>query len=406
MRHLGILVFAAVFLAAFSLPLSGQQGRGGSTGGGGTTSTSGRGATTEPGGPGRISGRTPDFDLEKRTLIISGRVQSASAGLGEQIRVEFWNNGRLLQAVFSDLRGNFTLTFDGEQGPHNPGGNSAAISDASYSVQRNRFLGVGTTGNVHALVRGGEIRVNVAGFHPVSKMILGPLSMLTDVGTLTLQRLAKVDGTAISLTSLQAPKKARKEMNRAAKLIKKSKMEEAARHLQKAIEIYPQYAVAWNLLGDIYLRQDQLEKARQAFSESMKADPKYIRPYLGQATIEMRSRQFTELIETTGTLLRLDPTHGTASYYKAVGHYSLGQFGEAEKSVQAAIQSPIGSPPISHYLLGSLLARRGTYPEAAKELRLFLKIAPASPAAGEAQKLLTQTEGQLSRIQQAETPAQ
>ena len=120
----------------------------------------------------------------------------------------------------------------------------------------------------------------------------------------------------------------------------------------------------------------------------------------------MRSRQYAELIETTSTVLGLDPNLGPANYYKAVGHYSLGQFGEAEKSVQAAIQSPSGSPPIAHYMLGSLLAHKGTYPEAAKELRLFLKIAPGTPAAVEAQKLLTQTESQLSRIQQAETPAQ
>ena len=120
----------------------------------------------------------------------------------------------------------------------------------------------------------------------------------------------------------------------------------------------------------------------------------------------MRSRQFTDLIKTSGTLLRLDPTLGTASYYKAVGHYYLGQFAEGEKSALAAIQSPSGLPRGAHFMLGSLLARRGTYPEAAKELRLFLRIAPGSPAAVEAQKLLTQMESQLSKAQQTETPAQ
>ena len=120
----------------------------------------------------------------------------------------------------------------------------------------------------------------------------------------------------------------------------------------------------------------------------------------------MRSRQYADLIETTSTVLGLNPDLGPANYYKAVGHYSLGQFGEAEKSVQAAIRSPSGSPPIAHYMLGSLLARKGTYPEAAKEFRLFLQLAPGSPAAVEAQKLLTQMEGQLSTLRQAETPAQ
>lgn len=352
----------------------------------------------------------PEFQRRSQTLIISGRVQSGSSDLGEQIRVEFWNHGQMLRAVFSDLRGNFSFTFDGNQGPMTPGGDSAATSDASYSVEQNRFrqFGGAAGGDVRGMIRGGEIRVRLSGYRPVTKMIMGPLDSfgLTDVGTITLQRLAKVEGTAISLTSLQAPKKARKEMNKAAKLLKKSKKEKATEHLQKAVEIYPQYAVAWQMLGDIYLGQNQPEKARQAFSESIKSDPKYIRPYLGQADIQMRTRQFNELIETTGTLLRLDPTLGTASYYKAVGHYSLGQFAEAEKSAQAAIRSPSGSPAVVHFMLGTLLARKGTLPEAEKELRLFLQIAPGSPAAAEAQKLLTQMESQLSKMQQTETPAQ
>ena len=284
MRHPWFLVLAAIFLAAFTMPLSGQQG-GGDRGGGLPSAT---GSTTDPGRTRQPRSPMPDFERRNRTIIIiSGRVQSGSGNPGEQIRVEFWNHGQILQAVFSDLRGNFTFTFDGNQGQRTSRGNSAVTSDASYSAQQNRFRnsGFGFPGDVGAMVRGGEIRVHVAGFHPVNKPVRGPLSMVTDVGTITLERQAKIEGTAVSLTSLQAPKKARKELNKAAKLLKKSKTEEAAEHLRKAVEIYPQYAVAWNWLGDIYLRQDQPEKARQAFSESMKADPKYIRPYLGQATI-------------------------------------------------------------------------------------------------------------------------
>ncbi len=411
MRHFGILLFATVFLAAFTLPLSGQQG-GGRPGGGGRSSTSAPPSMERPQQGQRIQSleqRVPGID--SRVFVITGRVQSGSGYLGEQIRVEFWNHGQMLRAVFSDLRGNFSFTFDRSSAALvTAAGNSATTSDASHSGAQNRYrqggFGFGSQEDVRNMIQGGEIRVYVAGFHPVSKSIISRLSMITNVGAITLKRLANVEGTAVSLTSFQAPKKARKELNKAVKLLKKSKTQEAAEHLQKAVEVYPQYAVVWHMLGKIYLNQNQPEKAHQAFSESIKADPKYIRPYLEQANIQMLSRQFTDLIETSGTLLRLDPTLGTASYYKAVGHYYLGQFAEGEKSALTAVQSPGSLPPGAHFMLGSLLAHEGTYAEAAKELRLFLQIAAGSPAAVEAQKLLTEMEGHLSRTQQTETAPQ
>ncbi len=414
MRQPRFSVLAVLLVAAFTLPLAGQQGGGGTQGTSGSSKPSTSAPTRSAPAPRQLpGGRTQQQGIERRaprTYIISGRIKSQSGDLGEQVRVEFWNHGRVLGSVFSDLRGGFSITFDGVQGAPGTGLMSrAAASDASYSGGQDPFPNIGgNSSDMRFLLRGGEIRIRVSGYHLVSKPLTGPLDRFgfVNVGTITLRRMAKVEGTAVSLTSLQAPKKARKELTKASKLLKKSRVEEAQARLQKAVEIYPQYAVAWNMLGGIYRSQNQPEKARQAFSESIKADPKYIHPYLGQADIQMRNRQFTDLLETTGTLLRLDPTLGTASYYKAVGHYSLGQFAEAEKSAQAAIQSPSGSPPVVHFMLGSLLARKGTYPEAEKELRLFLQIAPGSPAAVEAQKLLTQMESQLSRTQQTETPSQ
>ena len=130
------------------------------------------------------------------------------------------------------------------------------------------------------------------------------------------------------------------------------------------------------------------------------------RPYLGQAEVDFRAQQFQEVIKTTEGLLRLDPTLGLAHYYKAVSHYSLGQLEEAEKSARTSLGSLHKPPPAAHFLLGSLLARKGTYPKAVEELRLFLKAEPNAPQAAHARNMLTQLEGRLAKAQKAGTAQQ
>ena len=327
--------------------------------------------------------------------------------------MEFWNRGRVIRSVFTDMRGYFTITID-DRGALSASG--AAIADASISGGRttnSSFGGFNNTGlgssrdNVASLVRGGEIRISVSGYHPISKPFMGPLNMIgfNDVGTITLHRLAEVEGTSISVTSLAAPKKAKKEYSKAAKLLHKNRMEEAEIRLLKAVEIYPQYAVAWNTLGRIYRQKNQPGKALQAFSEAVKADPKYIRPYLGRAEVELAKGRYQEVVNTTGTLLRLDPTFGIAHFYKAVGHYSLQQLKAAEQSARASLKSLHQLPPAVHFLMGLLLARKGTYPEAVQELQAFLKLETDSPQSERARKLLAEVTARLPKdSKQAQAP--
>ena len=354
--------------------------------------------------PGQQRTRTP-FPPEQRqltTVIINGRVRAEAGPIAEQVRVEFWNRGRVIRSVFTDVRGNFTITIDERWALSTSG---AAIADASVGSAQTQttlagFENIGfrdSRDRLAALVRGGEIRVSVSGYYPISKHFMGPVNTIgfNDVGTITLQRLAKVDGTSISTTSLAAPKKARKAYSKAAKLLQKNRLEEAETRLLKAVEIYPQYAVAWNTLGGIYRQKNQPEKALQAFSEAVKADPKYIRPYLGRAEVELAKGRYQEVVNTTGTLLRLDPTFGIAHFYKAVGHYSLQQLRAAEQSARASLKSLHRPPPAIHFLMGTLLARKGTYPEAVQELQAFLKVEPDSPQAERARKLLAELEARL-----------
>ncbi len=113
-----------------------------------------------------------------------------------------------------------------------------------------------------------------------------------NVGILLLHRLANVEGTTISITSAMAPKDARKAMERAQNFAKKDKWDQAQKEIEKAVEIYPKYAVAWSELGGLQQRANNTGAARKSFAMALEADPKLIPPYLALAAMASRESKW------------------------------------------------------------------------------------------------------------------
>ena len=102
-----------------------------------------------------------------------------------------------------------------------------------------------------------------------------------DVGVIVLHRLGNVQGTAISITSALAPKKARKAYEKGMQLAAKGKLDEAQKHLQEAVDEYPKYASAWYDLGRMQASGHDAAAARKSFEAAIAADSKYVSPYDG-----------------------------------------------------------------------------------------------------------------------------
>jgi len=105
---------------------------------------------------------------------------------------------------------------------------------------------------------GCEIRASLAGFRSDSVNLAGRRMLDNpEVGTIVLHRLANVEGTTISATTLQAPKDARKAYEKALDASRKGKIEDAQKNLEKAVNIYPQFAAAWSELGAIHEKNNE-----------------------------------------------------------------------------------------------------------------------------------------------------
>ncbi len=93
------------------------------------------------------------------------------------------------------------------------------------------------------------------------------------IGTLVIYPISKVDGQAISATSANASKDARKAFDKGLNEARKQKWDSAEKELRKAVELHPKYAEAWLELSKSYLNRKQLPEARDAVTKAHRSRP-------------------------------------------------------------------------------------------------------------------------------------
>jgi len=253
-----------------------------------------------------------------------------------------------------------------------------------------------------------DLRAVLAGFRS-DTVALGTRHLLDDpnVGTIVLHRLANVEGTAISLTSLQAPKEARRAYDKALEDLRKTKLPEAAKELRKAVDIYPNYAAAWYELGRIQAQDQDIEQARKSFAKAVAADAKFISPYMMLSELAAKAQDWAELADATSKLLKLDAVdYPMAYFYNATANLNLGQIDEAEKSARGGEkQDTQHQCPRLERVLAMILARKKDYAGAAAHLRSYLGLAPDADDAARMKKELAELDRLSGANAQAQAPA-
>jgi tetratricopeptide (TPR) repeat protein len=379
-------------------------------GGGGTqqpTMPSGGQGTQQPGNQGRnpFPGQNQDPNQQQRmpemqrSVFLSGKVMlDDGTPPPEPVTIERVCNGNPRPEGYTDSKGRFSFEL---------GRNTAMMADASTNMgndgfgggmpgqpQRGGFgnSGFGGVSNIEQQLMGCELRASLAGFRSDVVNLAGRRVMDNpDVGTIVLHRLANVEGFTFSATSGLAPKDAKKSFEKSRELLRKKKLPEAQKELEKATSLYAKYASAWYELGRVYEAQKQIEPARKAFEASIEADPKFVSPYLNLSGIFANEGNWEKTAELTAKAVKLNPfEYPTMYFYNAVANLNLQKLDEAEKSAREArkLDGKNRIPKIDH-VLGIVLAQKRDLPGAKDSLSAYLK---ASPNAGDADQVKKQLE--------------
>ncbi len=337
----------------------------------------------------------------EQPIFLFGKVAMEDGSpLPEPVAVELLCNGQIRMRVYSHSKGDFSLEVGGRQSNPvfdasagttgiSPRGGASALDTGLGGADYNAALG-------RVDLSACDLRASLPGFQS-SSIHLGFRRAFDrpDVGMIVLHRLANVQGTTVSFNALAAPEKARKAYEKATKELSKKNPDrlKVTQELENAVKEYPDYAAAWNLLGKNRWALQDKEGARQAFTKSVKADSKYIEPYLSLAMLEMEQGRWAETAKLANQVQELNPYVTHAHYLSAVANYQLDQLDQAEKSLQTVQKSSDAQRyPMAHYMLGAILARRGDFASAASEFRRFLEMKPDSNTSDRLNKILADWE--------------
>jgi Tfp pilus assembly protein PilF len=186
---------------------------------------------------------------------------------------------------------------------------------------------------------------------------------------------------AISAKQLSVSAKALREYEDAEKDLARRDVEAATRHLERAVEIAPQYSAAWNHLGTIAYQTRNFLRAEECFRSALEADPDSFEPLVNLGGVLINLHKLDEAWTYNLHAVLARPKDALANSQLGMTYMELGKPELAEKYFVQAIQSDPAHFSHPQLFLAEIHLRRGERRQAADALESFLKYHPDWPQA-------------------------
>ncbi len=203
----------------------------------------------------------------------------------------------------------------------------------------------------------------------------------------------RLDSGMIPTNRLKAPEKAQKEFEKGSQSLDKKTWEEAKKHFEAAIAIYPDYDVAYNGLGQALANTGDATAARAAFEKAIKINDNFAMAYRNLARISLSERKFDEMDNLLTRSLSADPLNAWALAYAAYAELQLHKFDDAIGHARKAHSVPHDGLASIHIVAARALEEKQQPAEAASEYRMYLQEDPAGRDAERARKAIARLSG-------------
>jgi tetratricopeptide (TPR) repeat protein len=187
----------------------------------------------------------------------------------------------------------------------------------------------------------------------------------------------------------EVPEGARKQFEKGFELLNKSnKRAEAFAALKSAIDLFPQYFDALELLGTEQVKDREYEAAIPALTKALEVNSRAFASSFALGVAQYNLKQLEPAIEAFRRAVSLNERSINANLWLGIALRQTSRPQEAEPYLKRADVLADSKLPDAHWQLALLFNQLKRYKEAADELETFLKVQPDSKDAELIKKLI------------------
>ncbi|HEY0429104.1 MAG TPA: tetratricopeptide repeat protein [Pyrinomonadaceae bacterium] len=198
-------------------------------------------------------------------------------------------------------------------------------------------------------------------------------------------------GVATVVFVQEIPDEARKLYKKAIKQLE-DKKDEGLSSLKQAIEIFPTYYDALDLLGTEYVRRQKYEEAAPYLIKAIDVNQRSFSSFYALGLVSYNLKNIPAAVEALRGAITINPQSITAQLFYGMVLRISGDYGNAEKALLQAKSLSQKSSPVAeiYWQLGLLYEKQARYKEAAESLEKYLDIEPKSPNAEKIKRLIVE----------------
>ncbi|MGH9782627.1 MAG: tetratricopeptide repeat protein [Terriglobia bacterium] len=217
-----------------------------------------------------------------------------------------------------------------------------------------------------------------------------------DEETLRNQARAVITGV-VSVRELSIPGKARGEFRKAQGRLRARRVEDAIRHLERAVELAPQFIEAMNNLGTVHFQKNDYAGAERYFRRALELEPDAFEPLVNLGGVLLATGSASEAMEFNRRAQELRPHDALANAQLGLSYFRLGDFNQALEYLQHTKELDPAHFTNPQIALARIYMRRSQREAAVRELEEFLEQHPDSPEAGNVRATIEQIQESRSR---------
>ena len=239
----------------------------------------------------------------------------------------------------------------------------------------------------------GEVRQTVE-IGPASADARGRVVLAIALKDSDFQFAPVMQSHAVSARQLSISAKAIHEYDDAQKDLARRDPDSAVRHLQRAVELAPQFSVAWNNLGTIAYQTQNYARAEQCFREALRLDPTSYEPLVNLGGVLVTLHKLDEAWDYNLHAVLTRPNDALANSQLGMTYFETGSMDLAEKYFRRACELDPAHFSHPQLFLAEIHLRRGDTVAAAADLEQFLHYHPDWPQAAKMREQIAEWKAQ------------